>query len=403
MHVSLFLLVGLVSGHLANRIRSKGNELHSAQTELKQLQLDTDNILNNMSSGVIVVDSDACLVKVNPTAEFILDVDSHDVLGLKIEAAFESRVPQLAGELRQALLSNDRRLRHEVEVQREGRRALPLGLSTSQLLDENGDSRGVIAVFQDLTEVREMEARVRKADRLAAIGELSAGIAHEIRNPLASISGSIEMLANDLKLDGENARLMELITKESDRLDRIISDFLEFARLRQPSKNEMRLTECLEDVIVLLQNNPAVTKKLQPHLSAKARDVVARIDEEQMKQVFLNLAINGSEATGQGGVLGIHAEVTRQGWVAVRFRDDGPGIDDEAASRLFEPFFTTKEGGTGLGLAIANKIVEAHGGRIEFHNREGGGAEFSVLIPPSSTVTVTDSGHETPAEVEANV
>ena len=173
----------------------------------------------------------------------------------------------------------------------------------------------------------------------------------------------------------------ELIMKESDRLDRIINDFLEFARLRPPSKSEMTLIECLEDVLVLLRNNPAVRAKIRTHISGDARDVVACFDEEQMKQVLLNLAINGSEAAGPEGTLSIHAELSMDNCVAVHFKDDGPGIDDEAHDRLFEPFFTTKDGGTGLGLAIAHKIVEVHGGRLEFRNRERGGAEFSVILP----------------------
>jgi two-component system sensor histidine kinase PilS (NtrC family) len=251
------------------------------------------------------------------------------------------------------------------------------------LKDESGRKRGVIAVFQDLTEARKMQERMRKADRLAAIGELSAGIAHEIRNPLASISGSIEMLYNELELNGENKRLMELIIKESDRLDRIINDFLEFARLRAPSRDAVSVTRCLDDVFVLLGNTPAMQGGLETEIRHLDGDVTVRIDEEQMKQVLFNLAINACEAMGGVGTLVVETARTEDGQVKITFADEGSGIGEEEAARLFEPFFTTKEGGTGLGLAIANKIVEAHGGRFEVQNRAQGGAEFSIVIPIS--------------------
>jgi two-component system sensor histidine kinase PilS (NtrC family) len=241
--------------------------------------------------------------------------------------------------------------------------------------------RGVIAVFKDLTEVREMEERMRKADRLAAIGELSAGIAHEIRNPLASISGSIEMLYNELELAGDDKRLMQLVMRESDRLNRIINDFLEFARLRPPTRRAVSVSKCLVEVVTLLRNNPAVKNGVETEIRSASDDVVVEFDEEQMKQVMLNLAINACEAMHGSGKLVIETKRTADGRAKVVFQDEGCGIGDEARAHLFEPFFTTKEGGTGLGLAIANKIVEAHGGRIEARNRSGGGAEFSVVLP----------------------
>jgi two-component system sensor histidine kinase PilS (NtrC family) len=254
-------------------------------------------------------------------------------------------------------------------------------LSTSILKDDCGEGRGVIAVFKDLTEVREMEERMRKADRLAAIGELSAGIAHEIRNPLASISGSIEILYNELELSGDDKHLMELIMKESDRLNKIINDFLEFARLRRPKRRPVAIARCLDEVAALLANNPAARAGIEIRVVHGDDELVVETDEEQMKQVMVNLAINACEAMSGGGRLVIETRRTSDGQARITVRDEGPGIGGEARERLFEPFFTTKEGGTGLGLAIANKIVESHGGRIEARNREEGGAEFSVVIP----------------------
>jgi len=189
------------------------------------------------------------------------------------------------------------------------------------------------------------------------------------------------MLHNELTVDGENKRLMELIMMESDRLDRIIGDFLEYARMRSPSRQRVSVSECIDDLVVLIRNSSATSAAFEIRAEHDCGDITAVFDEEQMKQVFFNLAINACEAMGGKGTLAILTSLTEDGMVKVSFGDQGPGVGISERSRLFEPFFTTKEGGTGLGLAIANKIVEAHGGRIEVANREEGGAEFSILLP----------------------
>jgi two-component system sensor histidine kinase PilS (NtrC family) len=381
MHVSLFFIVGALSGYLADRVRKGGSQLDTARSKLKQLRLDTERILEHMSSGVLVIDSAGKILGINPTAEQILGVDKSDVVGIHIDAAFDPLMPEFAREITGVMGSGQGRLRHELTLRRPDGSNLPLGLSTSILKDDNGDGRGVIAVFKDLTDVREMEERVRKADRLAAIGELSAGIAHEIRNPLASISGSIEILYNELELSGDDKRLMELIMKESDRLNKIINDFLEFARLRPPRRRPVEMGKCVDEVAALLANNPSARNGIDIRVVHADGELTVESDEEQMKQVVVNLAINACEAMTRGGTLAIETRRTPDGRAKITVRDEGPGIGLEARARLFEPFFTTKEGGTGLGLAIANKIVESHGGTIETRNREEGGAEFSVVIP----------------------
>lgn len=381
MHVTLFFLVGALAGYLSERARQKGRQLENVKSKLRQLRVDTDQILEHMSSGILVADSEGRILTANPTAEQILGVDRDDVVGLSVEAAFDPLMPEFAREVLAALQNGQGKLRHEIAIKRHNGSLLPLGLSTSILKDALGSTSGVIAVFQDLTEVHEMEERMRRADRLAAIGELSAGIAHEIRNPLASISGSIEMLSNELELTGDDKRLMELVMKESDRLNKIINDFLEFARLKPPRPKELRLEKCLEEVRMLLANSPSVKPGIEIVSRRVDGDMAVQFDEEQLKQVMFNLAINACEAMRGSGRLLIETSRTSAGEARIAFADEGPGICEEARVRMFEPFFTTKEGGTGLGLAIANRIVEAHGGRIEAGNRTEGGAEFAVVIP----------------------
>jgi two-component system sensor histidine kinase PilS (NtrC family) len=390
MHVLMFFLIGAAGGYLARRIKLKGRQLESAENELEQLKFDTDYILNNMSSGILVVDTERVVVTMNPAAEEILGVEKSSVLMKDLEESLGQKVPELTSELIDALKEEKSKYRHEIMVS-TGERETPLGTSISLLRDAGGATRGAISVFQDLTEVQQMRDRIRKADRLAAIGELSAGIAHELRNPLASISGSIEMLSNDLELSGENQRLMSLIIRESDRLDRIISDFLEFARLRPPRKRMVSVTTCLDEVLVLLKNNVDKSRNIEIELENRVLEIHVNVDDEQLRQVFTNLAVNSCEAMKDGGSLRIVAGQEEPGWVRIAFYDEGPGIVDDI-ERLFEPFYTTKEGGTGLGLAIANRIIVAHGGTIEFRNRKSGGAEFTVVLPVGTEKTATAGG-----------
>ncbi len=391
MHVALFFLVGTVGGYLSRRIRDKGRALESAENELKQLRVDTDYILNNMSSGIVVVDTNRRVITINPAACEILSLRRDDVLTRPLEAVLGDGAASLRRELLDALATGRDVHRHEVTVESADGRRVPLGLSTSIMRDAGGRLRGVIAVFQDLTEVKEMRERVRRADRLAAVGELSAGIAHELRNPLASISGSIELLAGELELEGEHRRLMELILRESDRLDRIISEFLDFARLRHPSRRPVDLGACLEEVLVLLRNN-ARAEGVDVVLERRGEVGPVRVDDEQMRQVFTNLAVNACEAMEGRGRLEVTLEADGDDGVRIVFRDTGPGVVAPQRERLFEPFFTTKEGGTGLGLAIAGRIVAAHGGTIDVRNVDGGGAEFVIRLPVGRIETVRDTG-----------
>lgn len=381
MHVSVFFLVGAVGGYLAERIHRNRRQLESAESQLQQLKIDTDFIVNNMTSGVLVVDSDGLVVTINPAAERILGIESSTSLMRPLSAVLETGAPRMAEDMAHALESGEGRLRHEIQLDREDGGVMPLGVSISLLRDAGGRKRGVVSVFQDLTEVREMQERVRKADRLAAVGTLSAGIAHELRNPLASISGSIELLYNELDLDGENRRLMELVMRESDRLDRIITDFLSFARLRSPRKRPVDPSVCLEEVLILVRNHRPVVEGIEIELSVGDALPTVRLDDEQMRQVLYNLIVNSCEAMEGGGRLDIVADSPSDDVVRIAMRDTGPGIADEDVDRLFEPFFTTKPDGTGLGLAIANKIVAAHGGTLDFSNRSGGGAEFVITLP----------------------
>jgi two-component system sensor histidine kinase PilS (NtrC family) len=381
---ALLLIVGYMAGELSGRIERKARLLAQQRDELVGVRAEVQSILSNMSSGILTLDAEGRVEKVNPAAERILGAAAEQLVGRELEAVLGGGMPILVDHFLDALAQKSTIERVELNVEREDGSVVPLGLSISHQRDADGSCRGVIGVFQDLSSVVRMRDRIRANDRLAAMGELSASIAHEIRNPLASIRGSVEMLAGELELSGENAGLMELVLKESERLNRIIEDFLEFARLKPLQPRNCRLAEILDELLQLVRNRSDLGPDLDIEVSKLPCDAVVNIDEELMMQVFQNLAINALESMAERGTLTIAVSLVPDESppvVIVRFIDEGHGIDDECLPRLFEPFFTTKPNGTGLGLPLANRIVTNHDGRIEARNVDGGGAEFAVHLP----------------------
>jgi len=260
---------------------------------------------------------------------------------------------------------------------------MPLGLAVNHVVGTDGRRGGAIAIFTDLTREKELSARVRDADRLAAIGELAASIAHEIRNPLASIRGSVEILAGDLELDGYRAQLLDLVLKESARVNTIINDFLAYSRMRPATRRRFPAHEFRDEI----------TLQIRQHIAAKdgrvgvtcdvyPENLVVVADQGQLTQMALNLAINACEAMHYRGQLKIALNLRDGGETCeLIVADTGPGIDPEIRDQLFSPFKTTKEGGTGLGLSIVARIAAAHGGSVRAGEAPGGGAVFRVRWP----------------------
>ncbi len=382
--VGLFLIIGYLAAELGRRVDRQAHLLADKREELARHRLEVQGILDNMSSGVLTLDADGRVLRMNPAAGLILGVDESSIRGRPIAEALGTIMPSFVSYLMESLREGRVVQRVELNILRQDTTVVPIGVSISQQLDEEGGNNGIIAVFQDLTEVLRMRERMRASDRLAAVGELSAGIAHEIRNPLASIRGSVEMLASELAVEGENRHLMDLIQKESERLNRIIEDFLEYARLRPQSPRRNHLRVLLEELCTMLRRRDDLGGETTIELMSSPVDLVVEVDDEQMTQVFLNLSLNAIQAMEGKGTLTLssQAELNDGKWEAViRFADEGPGIDEESIDHLFDPFFTTKSDGTGLGLSMANRIVHNHEGRIEVRNRRRGGAEFLVRLP----------------------
>jgi two-component system sensor histidine kinase PilS (NtrC family) len=251
--------------------------------------------------------------------------------------------------------------------------------------------RGAICSFQDLTDIKRMEERVRQGDRLAAIGRLAAGLAHEIRNPIGSIRGSVEVLRESLAPQGDDRRLMDIVLRESDRLDAIIRDFLQFSRPPHLVRVPTDLTGMLDEILLMLSNHgglqDADAPRVQMRRDAAEPTVKADVDPAQMRQALWNLCLNAVEAMPQGGELrvGVRAVTPESGRavVQVTVEDTGVGITAAELTQVFEPFYTTKPQGTGLGLAIAHRIVEDHGGEMQVQSEPYRGTRFTISLPVS--------------------
>lgn len=380
LHILVFYLTAFISGYLAERLSRQVRQLQAASTALKRARLETDDILRHLNSGLLTVDVSGHIIYFNRAAERILGYSEENVKGMLCADVFSERMSELAVCLMAGVTSRMGYPRRELEIVDRQNRRVPLGLSTSILTEDSGKLRGVIAIFSDLTEAKELEQKVRNSDRLAAVGELSASIAHEIRNPLAAISGSVEVLQRELELDGENHRLMGLIMKESQRLNKILTDFLTYARMGRPAYNKVELCHIVADIRELLRRREAVPDNLTISFDTDESIVYVVGDEDLIRQLIMNLAINACESfEGRPGEVAFQLGIEANGrnvWLIVR--DNGPGIEPSLQEKIYQPFYSTKKSGTGLGLAIVHRICNVLRLRLDLDSRPGHGTSFKV-------------------------
>jgi PAS domain S-box-containing protein len=383
--ILLFLLLGLVGGHMSERYAQRRRLQDQAAAQMQRARSEVRNILDNIQSGLLILDQNGVVTRTNPVSEKILGMSAEEMVGQPLATALGPEKVEFAACI-QKIIENKRPIaRHELTINR-GREEIPIGVSVSHLEEKGGQIIGAIAIFQDLTDVTRMRKRIREADRLAGVGELAASIAHEIRNPLGSIRGSVEILASELQLDGQHTQLLELILKESARVNTIINDFLSFARLRPATRQNVACREFLSEVALQIRQHVSVHgDRVRLSHRVDPPDLTVSIDPEQMVQLFLNLAINACEAMDYQGELAIAAERSSDGkWCEMKVQDSGPGIPEDAQSDLFKPFVTTKKTGTGLGLPMVARIANAHAGIVEVGESPTGGAVFCVKVPMPS-------------------
>ena len=368
LHVGAFFLTALLSGALAERLKRSEEARARREIDYGELERLNQAILSNINSGLMVVNAAGRIRSFNNAASKITGYRLQEVYNRPVEAIF----PEFDGVDPKSL---DGVNRGEMFYRKNEDEILTLGYSATRVVDRHSERLGLLITFQDLTEIKTLEGELKRADRLAAVGRLASGLAHEIRNPLASISGSVQLLLEDEKVRDEDRHLMEIVIKEADRLSALLSDFLNFARPAPLQLESVDLVAMLDEMIALLSasgqfNNVTVDKAYHGPVKMTA-------DPQKMYQVLWNLLINAGEAVQPAGEIRVEI-VEEKGEIIIE--DSGPGIAEEDRDKLFEPFFTTKGKGTGLGLANVYANIEAHGGHIFAEQSKLGGARFTISL-----------------------
>jgi two-component system sensor histidine kinase PilS (NtrC family) len=375
-NITAFLVVAFLSSNLAERLQEARRRLEETGVDLRKLQTLHRHVVANIPSGVMTLDLQGRIVSFNAAAESITGYRFEEVRDRPWDRTLFAAMPGLGASLAGRGTGLGKPIEAEV-VRRDGA-SIPIEAACSPLRGDEGELLGLVVVFDDLTEKRGLEARLRRADRLAAVGQLAAGIAHEIRNPLAAISGAIQVLAEDVPRGGLNRDLLEIVLREADRLKLVTGQFLDFAR--PMVERPCRLPEIIRETVTLVERSRDRHAASQVRVVEPPGPMEALGDADQLRQVFWNISLNALEAMQAGGRLTIRFEAEGDDGVSVAFEDTGPGIAPADRERIFEPFFTTKGGGTGLGLYIARKIVESHGGAIRVGPAPGGGAAVRVSL-----------------------
>ncbi len=366
----LLLIPGLAS-MLASRLQRTGGQLRRATANAAELARRNDDIVRSIASGLVTVDAEGIVRTINPAGAEMLGADAESLVGRPLAERF----PALGSN---ELIAPGKRA-ETVAVRASGER-FPIGFGTSVLVDADGNQSGILLSFQDLTEIRRLREIAAREERLAALGRLSAGLAHEIRNPLSSISGSVELVRESGTLGAEDAHLLRAVSVEVDRLNELVTTMLGFARTRELRPTAVDLGALLHDVATVARASPAAREGVAIEVDAPA-GILAQVDADQIRQVVWNLLKNALQASPAGTRISMCVAEDGPDHRVVEVRDRGPGLGDESEDRLFDAFFTTRTHGVGLGLALVRQIVDRHGGSVEARNHPEGGAVFRVRLP----------------------
>ena len=365
-----FLAVAYLAGLLTAKLRQVGVQLKDTSGALESLQVLHENIIHSISSGLITTGLDGRITLVNGAAQRLLERPPTELVGTPVHKLFLDPLPsvesqQAHGEVR-------------FDAPTKFRKTVRVRVATLTV-PERGDL-GYVYVLDDLTEIRRLEREVRMQDRLAAVGRLAAAIAHEIRNPLTSIAGSVSMLSGVPEMNEDHRRLLDIVTRESQRLNSIITDFLAYSRTKQYHFDKVDLVQLVEDTLTLMEHRMTAEKTgitIERHFAASQAWTVA--DGDKIKQVFWNFCENAVRAMKGGGGLTVTLESLGEDW-QVGFTDTGAGMSPQQIEKIFEPFQSNFEGGTGLGLAIVYQIVQAHGGKVWARSKPGQGTTFILRL-----------------------
>ncbi len=377
VNTGTLLFVAIVAGGLAARVLTTRQELETRRKDLRDLQAFKDLVFQSVGTGLIALDRDHVITAFNRVAEALTGIPAGNAVGRRWPALLGSALPLASIE---AAITNDPTMpvRCETELRRPDGTGVPVRVTCSALTSGDAERVGLIVACEDLSAQRAMEARMRQADRLATLGRLAANIAHEIRNPLASLTGAIEALTGEVPAAEQRDRLTQIVLRESERLDQMIKAFLDYARPTPLAIGVVDVSEIVEEVLVLLEH-----RELPPGLKL-VRAVPAalpwQLDQHRVRQALWNLCLNAVQAMPAGGELTVSVSADER-TLKIAVGDTGEGIAPPDLGHVFEPFFSTKPGGSGLGLALVHRIVNEHGGDIEVQSLPGLGTTFIVSLP----------------------
>jgi len=389
-----FYGVALLTYYLAHNVTRVERALEEKSEHLADLQVVHRDVIQSITSGLLTTDLDGTVTSANLAGLEILGRDEEaELVGSPIHQS-GLFTPDHWREAAAASLETGR-MRSEVEMTRGDGATRYVGFTISRLTDAFNNHRGYIVIFQDLSRWRRMQEDLRMKDRMVAVGELAAGLAHEIGNPLAAISGSVQMLAGRIDGDPAQRKLIEILLKESHRLDRTIKGFLRFARPRERSSVSFDIARLLAENVELLRNSEEVSERHRLEMDLDPPSARLFADPDQISQIFWNLARNSLRAMPDGGTLRVVGRFAGE-WYRLQVIDTGRGMTEEQRTNLFHPFQSFFDGGTGIGMAIVYRIVQDHGGRLRVDSRPGAGTTITVELP-AVAASVTLVSAEAPA------
>ena len=364
--------VALLATNLARRVQVVGAKLARAEQSAARLERLNDDIVRSIASGLITADDDGRILGVNPAAREIL----HDHQGVLLGKSLSNVLPDYASE---------RPSQPPKRADATGRRAdgtrFPMGYTLSALLDADGNRTGLLLAFQDLTEIKTLRDQAEQAQRLAVLGRLATGLAHEIRNPLSSISGSVEMVREGNALSPEDGRLLGIVISEVERLNSLVTTMLQVGRPSQIEIESVDLRSIASDVVAVARGEASGSNGLRIEEISPDRPVMVTVDPDRMRQVIWNLVKNAVQASPRRGVVEVRTGLDGEDRAYLEVADQGPGIGDAQREQLFDMFYSGRSHGVGLGLALVKQIMDQHEGRIEILDRQGPGTCFRITLP----------------------
>jgi two-component system, NtrC family, sensor histidine kinase PilS len=403
LQLIVFALVALGSAYVGARMQEAGADKEALAAELVRTRIQATDILHTIRSGILTVDADGNLLYANPTAERLLGLDLEPLLGRRVLRRIEAASPELADALAESVARRTRTSRLEGEIT-NGTRRFPVGIATTYSEVAGGKGyRSATAIFQDISDQKRLETLRLRAERLEGVAALSAALAHEIKNPLAAIRSAAEQLGRMPRVSDDERTLTGLVARESDRLSRLLSEFLDFARVRVTRTERVTVAAIVRGAAALASAHPDCAEGVHVSCTLEDENEAAEGDEDLLHRAVFNLVLNAVQMTAAGGEVRIavsdaHAHAMPGGVgrdlddaIAIRVIDQGPGIPPDIRDQLFDPFFTTREGGSGLGLAVVHRAIEAHRG-VVLVDADDRGTCFTILLPRHHARRLTPTG-----------